>query len=152
MNENECEESVFNTKYPVPMGVVPRINNSDKILGNRFQPNQQKPLLTLTDDDINFQFRPTTNKIPEPSNINVDQDVKTNHSHYFKSVKHLEEIDVYRVLDLFEVTDPCIQHAIKKLLVAGGRGAGKGFDKDIQEAIDSLKRLQVMRSEDYTHV
>jgi len=68
------------------------------------------------------------------------------HSHYHKNVKHLDSIDVYRVLSLFDVTDPCIQHAVKKLLVAGGRGA-KDFDKDIQEAIDTLHRLQAMRAE-----
>jgi len=70
------------------------------------------------------------------------------HPHYHKDVRHLETIDVYRVLHLFNVTDPCIQHAVKKLLVAGGRGAGKDINKDIQEAIDSLNRFQEMRQED----
>lgn len=70
------------------------------------------------------------------------------HGHYFKDVRHLESIDVYRVIDLFEVADPCIQHALKKLLVAGGRGAGKDARKDIKEAIDSLERWQRMRAED----
>lgn len=68
------------------------------------------------------------------------------HSHYFKDVSKLDQIDVYRVLTLFEVTDPCLQHAIKKLLVAGGRGA-KGFNKDVQEAIDALLRCLEMRRE-----
>lgn len=71
------------------------------------------------------------------------------HSHYFKDVSKLDTIDVYRVLDLFSVADPCIQHAVKKLLVAGGRGA-KDLDKDIQEAIDTLQRFQEMRREN-TH-
>lgn len=70
------------------------------------------------------------------------------HAHYFKSVAHLDTIDVYRVLSLFSVTDPCLQHAIKKLLVAGGRGAGKDIGRDVQEAIDSLVRWQAMRQED----
>ena len=69
------------------------------------------------------------------------------HDHYFKDGSSLQRVDVYRVLRLFEVTDPCIQHAVKKLLVAGGRGS-KGVDKDIQEAIDSLVRWQVMREDD----
>lgn len=68
------------------------------------------------------------------------------HSHYHKPTPY-ESIDVYRVLDLFDVTHPALQHAIKKLLVAGGRGA-KSDDKDVQEAIDSLKRWQDMRAED----
>lgn len=74
------------------------------------------------------------------------------HPHYKKDVRHLDMIDVYRVLALFNVTDPCIQHAVKKLLVAGGRGAGKSIDKDIQEAIDSLARWQEMRQEDQASI
>lgn len=70
------------------------------------------------------------------------------HSHYFKDVARLEVVDVYRVLSLFGVSDPCLQHATKKLLVAGGRGAGKDIDQDVQEAIDTLERWKNMRKED----
>lgn len=69
------------------------------------------------------------------------------HSHYFKDCP-FEQIDVYRVLDLFNVADPCIQHAVKKLLVAGGRGAGKDISRDVQEAIDTLNRWVEMRGEE----
>ena len=69
------------------------------------------------------------------------------HSHYFKNVSHLSEIDVYRVLALFTVTNPCIQHAAKKLLCAGGRGA-KDFEKDLREARDSIERALQMLAED----
>lgn len=69
------------------------------------------------------------------------------HSHYRKDVSHLDTIDVYRVLRLFGVTDPCLQHAAKKLLCAGQRGA-KSQDQDIQEAIDTLHRYQEMQKED----
>jgi len=69
------------------------------------------------------------------------------HSHYFKDVSTLRSIDVYRVLELFEVVDPAIQHAVKKLLCAGGRGA-KTMPQDVQEAIDSLNRWKEMRKED----
>jgi hypothetical protein len=60
---------------------------------------------------------------------------------------HLDAVDVYRVLELFEVTDPCLQHAIKKLLCAGGRGV-KDMEQDVQEAMDTLERWQDMRRED----
>ena len=70
------------------------------------------------------------------------------HSHYYKNVKHFDTIDVYRVLQLFQVTDAAIAHAVKKLLVAGGRGAGKDMNKDIQEAVDSLQRFLEMQKED----
>lgn len=69
------------------------------------------------------------------------------HSHYFKPVSGLTHVDVYRVLDLFNVTDPCLQHAAKKILVAGGRGAGKDIGRDVQEAIDTLERWKEMQSE-----
>jgi hypothetical protein len=70
------------------------------------------------------------------------------HNHYFKSVEGLKDIDVYRVLSLFNVTDPCLQHAIKKLLVASGRGGGKDISRDVQEAADTLARWQEMRREE----
>ena len=72
----------------------------------------------------------------------------TCHSHYYKDVTHLKTVDVYRVLKLFNVTDPCIQHAIKKLLVAGGRGAGKNTERDLREAVDSINRALQMIAED----
>jgi hypothetical protein len=68
--------------------------------------------------------------------------------HYFKALPPgITHVDVYRVLDLFKVTDPCLQHAVKKLLVAGGRGH-KDIDKDVREAVDSLLRWQQMRLEE----
>ena len=69
------------------------------------------------------------------------------HSHYFKKTVHLDAVDVYRVLELFNVTNPCLQHAIKKLLCAGGRGA-KDMEQDVQEAMDTLERWQDMQVED----
>ena len=78
--------------------------------------------------------------------------VGNKHPHYHKDVRGLDTIDVYRVLHLFNVSDPCIQHAVKKLLVAGGRGAGKDINKDIQEAIDSLQRWQEMRRLSLIHI
>jgi len=69
------------------------------------------------------------------------------HSHYFKDVSLISEIDVYRVCELFAVDDSsgATQHAIKKLLLPGQRGAGKSKVKDIQEAIDTLTRLVEIR-------
>jgi len=69
------------------------------------------------------------------------------HGHYFKAAP-FEYVDIYRVLQLFAVTDPCLQHAVKKILMAGGRGAGKDIRQDIQEAIDTLTRWQEMRAEE----
>ena len=71
-------------------------------------------------------------------------------SHYYKRVPY-EYIDVYRVLDLFEVYDPAIQHAVKKLLVAGGRGH-KDIKKDVHEAIVSLNRRIEMWNEEELNI
>lgn len=68
------------------------------------------------------------------------------HSHYKKDVSHLDMIDVYRVCDLWGVGGGPIEHAIKKLLCSGIRGA-KDKQQDIQEAIDSLTRWQEMQKE-----
>lgn len=69
------------------------------------------------------------------------------YNHYKKDVSHLETIDVYRVLDLFKVTDQAIGHAIKKLLCAGDRG-NKDYEQDIKEATDTLLRRKQMKEED----
>ena len=69
------------------------------------------------------------------------------HEHYFKDVTHLKTIDVYRVLDLFGVSNPCVQHAVKKLLCSGQRGV-KDTRQDVQEAITSLVRYLEMQKED----
>lgn len=74
----------------------------------------------------------------------VDFDPK--YSHYYKPVPYTH-VDVYRVLMLFEVTDPCVQHAIKKLLVPGGRGT-KDRLKDLREAVVSINRAIAMSEED----
>jgi hypothetical protein len=67
--------------------------------------------------------------------------------HYFKDVRHLEKIDVYRVIQLFEVTDEPVAHAVKKLLCSGKRGH-KDKREDIQQAIASLYRQLEMMEED----
>lgn len=53
--------------------------------------------------------------------------------------KGLTSLDVYDVLILFQVTDPAIQHAIKKLLACGQRGHKNAF-QDLREARESIDR------------
>lgn len=67
--------------------------------------------------------------------------------HYYKDVRHLKIVDIYRILELFEVDNPSLAHAAKKLLCAGRRGA-KDATKDIREVRDSLTRWLRMREED----
>lgn len=58
---------------------------------------------------------------------------------YRRKVKLLpgDRVDVYRVLDAFEVACPARQHAIKKLLCAGIRGKADVL-QDLKEASDAI--------------
>lgn len=96
---------------------------------------------------ITCEFHITFDNIDKQSPSPVPPETRK-HGHYFRSVIGLKEIDVYRVLQLFDVTDQAIGHAIKKLLVAGGRGAGKDVSCDVQEALDTMNRWVEMRAED----
>ena len=73
------------------------------------------------------------------------ESAKTKYSHYYKPCPY-DHIDVYRVIELFGVTDPCVQHAIKKLLTGGKRGT-KGVVTDWKEAIATLERAIEMKVE-----
>lgn len=55
---------------------------------------------------------------------------------------HKVSVDVYRVLEAFNVTNPGIQHAIKKLLCAGIRGKGD-LNQDLAEAKDAITAAEV---------
>ena len=67
------------------------------------------------------------------------------HLHYFKDVSNIDEIDVYAVLKLFDVTDPCLQHIVKKALCAGKRGH-KDMMEDLQNIVDTAIRAVELNS------
>ncbi len=54
-------------------------------------------------------------------------------------LKKSVQVDVYSVLETFEVNCPASQHAIKKLLCAGQRGH-KDRHQDLREARDAISR------------
>lgn len=57
-------------------------------------------------------------------------------------------VDVYDVLRAFDISDPALQHALKKLLCMGLRGH-KDTGTDLAEAIESLEKLREYRSNIY---
>lgn len=67
------------------------------------------------------------------------------YKHYKYSYKGIK-LDPYRILTVYNVTCPAMQHAIKKLLRAGN--SIKDLEQDIQEVIDTLKRKLEMLKED----
>ena len=71
-------------------------------------------------------------------------------SPYFKDVSKLKSVDIYRVLNLFDVRSHAVGHAIKKLLCAGKRGA-KDYRQDLLEAKASIDRELAMMDEEEPH-
>ena len=71
-------------------------------------------------------------------------------NHYFKDVQTLKSVDIYRVLNLFDVRSHAVGHAIKKLLCAGKRGA-KDYRQDLLEAKASIDRELEMMDEEEPH-
>lgn len=68
--------------------------------------------------------------------------------HYYKELpSKTSHLDVYRVLDAFEVKRSTVQHAIKKLLVTGERGVKTELE-DLIEARNSLDRAIEMIAEE----
>lgn len=91
-----------------------------------------------------------TNRTPEQFDEHLRETSCTGqdrkHSHYFKDVSKLDVIDVYRIIDLYGIKDPCDQHALKKLLCPGERGH-KDIIQDTQDVIDTMQRKLEMFSE-----
>lgn len=59
---------------------------------------------------------------------------------YLREVQLIDgKIDIYCVLEAFNVTCPARQHAIKKLLCAGIRGKGDTL-QDLTESLSAIKR------------
>lgn len=86
-----------------------------------------------------FRIATVRRKEQEPENAKK-------YNHYFKHIPW-KYIDIYRVLEVFGVTDNAIGHALKKLLVPGLRG-NKPTKQDVIEARDTLNRRIEMWEED----
>ena len=76
--------------------------------------------------------------------IQLSEELKE-YEHYKYSYKGIK-LDPYRILDIYKITCPAQQHAIKKLLRAGN--SVKELKQDITEVIDTLKRKLEMLEED----
>ena len=58
---------------------------------------------------------------------------------YSKEIKPGVFVDVYDVLNAWNVTNPALQHLLKKVLQPGDRGS-KTRQQDLQEVFESAKR------------
>ena len=66
-------------------------------------------------------------------------------SKYIKNVRGMQ-LDVYDVLQAWDVRNPALQHLIKKALQAGNRGH-KDVIQDLQDIIDSAIRAMELEKE-----
>ena len=88
---------------------------------------------------------------PLPVWVNTPEPDERLHPHYYKDFgAYLDQetgrvlVDVYAVLDEFEVKEPELQHLAKKVLCLGMRGH-KLADEDLDNIIDTAKRLKERR-------
>lgn len=72
--------------------------------------------------------------------------VKEYSNKYQREIKPGVFVDVYDVLKAFNVTDPCLQHAAKKVLAAGERGH-KDRLEDLNDIVASANRAIEMHKE-----
>jgi hypothetical protein len=86
-----------------------------------------------------IKYRPVIDtNINHVTTTNLSEELASMINKYNKPCKGIT-IDVYDVLKAFDVTCPAMQHAIKKCLMAGKRGA-KDAVQDMNEAIQSIER------------
>lgn len=73
--------------------------------------------------------------------LNAPTEFNKSGSKYLREISLIDGkyVDVYAVLEAFNVISPPVQHAIKKLLCAGIRGKGDEL-QDLQEAQDATAR------------
>lgn len=89
----------------------------------------------------------TNNGVFVATNGDVYQQIdEPKHRHYFVDVSNYDEIDIYRITELYECSQMAA-HITKKALCTGKRGH-KDLKKDIQEIIDTANRWLEMINED----
>lgn len=84
---------------------------------------------------------------PIPVKKLTNREQKGAYSSYFRDCPY-EKVDIYRILQMFDITDQAIGHAIKKLMLAGVRTGAKSTRQDIEEAIVTLQRRLEMMDEE----
>lgn len=102
--------------------------------------SEDEPSLVMSDEDRTFYWEAIFSQQQRAGSGFDASGWQNSKIERQESITDVAQIDVYSVLRLFEVTDPCLQHIVKKALCAGKRGA-KDFAKDVQEIADTANRL-----------
>ena len=123
----------------------PYLTNTVIQLGSGFEDCKEITLQELRDMVNQEQDEPFLTPETTLNDQYAEIEQVRKHRHYFKDVSNIAEIDVYTVLKLFDVTDPCLQHIVKKALCAGKRGH-KDMMEDLQNIVDTAIRAVELNS------
>jgi len=132
----QCFRYWANAKRYAEVGFFKMSNGSTKF---------QRGMTTIGEFEL-IEMRP---EIKPDSRINIIgqngndgehyEELERNKSKYHREIKSGVFVDVYDVLLAFGVTNPAMQHALKKMLAPGQRGV-KDTIQDMKEAIQSIER------------
>jgi len=139
--------------------VEEQLNNDPdliKVVALDYNENEEQEILSVRRERVKpafvgdikpFQLNIPHNVLYPTANTAVNPAVKPNDlgKHYRYSYKGIK-LDPYRILSVYNVTCPAMQHAIKKLLRAGN--SIKDLQQDISEVILTLERKLEMIEED----
>lgn len=98
-----------------------------------------------------WQFKPYDEKKDDEQDLNEcigapEALIAEGVSKYHREIKPGVFVDVYDVLAAWNVTNPALQHLIKKALQPGARGH-KTTEQDMQDIIDSAIRAKKLETE-----
>lgn len=89
----------------------------------------------------------STTPISIPWRRESDVSMAEKYPKYYKRIPEgVQELDIYAVCQLFDVTDAALSHALKKIMLPGTRTGGKSRYDDIKEARDTLNRWLELNS------
>ena len=101
----------------------------------------------VTTEGIHYKMRDHFEIVSNPPAPSSGKEaLAKQYPHYYRSVKGLDYVDFYDIALLFNITDPALQHAIKKLLALGNRGH-KEVEQDLAEVEQSLTRYRMILQE-----
>jgi hypothetical protein len=110
--------------------------------------NIDKPGCMSADEALRQAFSqgPLTQKELYEASLEPDRGPFYANDKYKREIKPGVFIDVYDVIDCYEVTSGALQHALKKILAAGKRGH-KDYEQDLIDILASVERALFQHQE-----
>ncbi len=148
---NHINITGFNGRFlQFPNGVVWYLSTKDGVclapvrIGNFPLVDNHESTVVAASSVLDEIFKRKHSKIHDACFVDVDSSAKR--SHYYVEIKKGVWVDVYDVINGWKVTNPALQHLLKKALKVGKRGH-KDTMTDCQEIIDSAIRAKEIEAE-----